>query len=636
MSVIQETVCGVNIQLDRLQQQLADSQALGAADISAESLDSIGELQDIINSISVTSKTQPLLSPDRLVDLLSSPAFSRLRVQTNLHGGSILQISDYVWLVAAKAAVQASGLVMNTLLDQTLQLYDETYYWGEMLGSTWYTGLYAVQRSPGQLSRWTKDVCVSQPYRGVSAITALWARFFQIAHPKAWKLEGHSMRAHLLSPIRSCRAEMRQKRDMLLTMKELHASSLGLLMEGCHLFDANDSPSSSSTSPMNGELCDVISRAVISIEAIFQQIALVPSTRELEESVFSSLDKDASKCSLPTQDDNPVNKPLDLIERLVLVLRDKLPDHATSMSRFTARQGRPSFIVRYWLPVSVAILSGSTSVRLLANRQDEIVQWIVNIGSTTIDFWGNWVVQPIRKLIGTIRHDEKSEIAIMSKNSLLADRASLERMVVDFVRDRPDLSNGVVADTTAIVNSVQEGDLTPVLKAYERDLRSPFVGTVRGDLVRALLIQIQKTKVDVEIAISGIDALLKSQELVFGFVGLTPGILVSFATFRWLGGLLGSRRGLRKGRHQHEVKRGLRNMARILTSSMVLSNGTVPYKVSGQLICEAEALLQHVKPIFGRMQYEEFREDLQDLLNVQNGVNNQLRVIERMRWAYCH
>ena len=65
---------------------------------------------------------------------------------------------------------------------------------------------------------------------------------------------------------------------------------------------------------------------------------------------------------------------------------------------------------------------------------------------------------------------------------------------------------------------VREGDLTPVLKAYERDLRKPFMGTVRGDLVRALLIQIQKTKVDVEIAMGGIDALLKSQELVFGFV----------------------------------------------------------------------------------------------------------------------
>lgn len=42
------------------------------------------------------------------------------------------------------------------------------------------------------------------------------------------------------------------------------------------------------------------------------------------------------------------------------------------------------------------------------------------------------------------------------------------------------------------------------------------MGTIRGDLVRALLIQVQKTKVDVELAVSGIDALLKSQELVFG------------------------------------------------------------------------------------------------------------------------
>jgi hypothetical protein len=34
---------------------------------------------------------------------------------------------------------------------------------------------------------------------------------------------------------------------------------------------------------------------------------------------------------------------------------------------------------------------------------------------------------------------------------------------------------------------------------------------------------------------------------------------------------------------------------------------------------KAEALLLHVRVIFGSMQYEEFREDIQDLLNVQDG-----------------
>jgi nuclear control of ATPase protein 2 len=84
------------------------------------------------------------------------------------------------------------------------------------------------------------------------------------------------------------------------------------------------------------------------------------------------------------------------------------------------------------------------------------------------------------------------------------------------------------------------------------------VGTVRGDLVRALLIQVQKTKVDVEVAIGGIDSLLKSQELVFGLVGLTPGLLISFAAFRWLGGVFGSRKGLRQNRKQGETIRVLR------------------------------------------------------------------------------
>lgn len=513
-------VCSVNTQLDCLQQETTSFQALEAADLSAEYLESIGQLQDIINSISVTSKTQPLLSPSRLADLLSHPLFSRIRVQTAASDGNPTQISNYVWIVAAKAAVQTSGLVMNVLLDQTLQLHDETYYWSEMLGSFWYSGLYAVQCSPEKLYQWMKDTYIAQTDQGAPSFTARWARFYQISLHNAWKLGGNSIRAHLLFPIRSCRAEMRRERDLLQTMKELHTSSLGLLMEGWHLFDVNSFSTGSALGSMNGEWRNEIYRATVLIEAIFQQIALEPSTRELEQRAFATLDENTSNIQMQVQGQNPMHKPLDLIERLVHILRHKLPDHTTSMSRFIAHHGRPSCIVRYWLPVLAVILSGSTSMKFLTNRQDEIVQWIVDIGSTTLDFWGNWVVQPIRNLIGTIRHDEKSEIAIMSKNSLLADRASLERMVVDFIHDRPDLSDGALADTTTIVNSVKEGDLTPVLKAYERDLRSPFVGTVRGDLIRALLIQIQKTKVDVEIAISGIDALLKSQELVFGYVSI--------------------------------------------------------------------------------------------------------------------
>jgi nuclear control of ATPase protein 2 len=123
-------------------------------------------------------------------------------------------------------------------------------------------------------------------------------------------------------------------------------------------------------------------------------------------------------------------------------------------------------------------------------------------------------------VIGTIRHDEDNEVSIMSKRSLEGDRASLERMVVDFAIANPE--NGPLNETeiAALRARVREGDLTPVLRAYEKDMQSPVMGTLRGNLIRTLLIQIQKTKVDVEVAMSGIDSILKSQELLFGCVGV--------------------------------------------------------------------------------------------------------------------
>lgn len=42
------------------------------------------------------------------------------------------------------------------------------------------------------------------------------------------------------------------------------------------------------------------------------------------------------------------------------------------------------------------------------------------------------------------------------------------------------------------------------------------------------------------------------------FVGLTPGILVSYAVFRWALGLVGNRKGLRLGRRHDELKYALR------------------------------------------------------------------------------
>lgn len=45
-----------------------------------------------------------------------------------------------------------------------------------------------------------------------------------------------------------------------------------------------------------------------------------------------------------------------------------------------------------------------------------------------------------------------------------------------------------------------------------------------GDLLQTMLIQVQKTKVDVDLAMSALDKLLKSNELNFAFLGKVEGL----------------------------------------------------------------------------------------------------------------
>lgn len=42
---------------------------------------------------------------------------------------------------------------------------------------------------------------------------------------------------------------------------------------------------------------------------------------------------------------------------------------------------------------------------------------------------------------------------------------------------------------------IRQGDLTPVLRVYEDDIKKPVRSAVAGTLIRSLLIQVQKAKV---------------------------------------------------------------------------------------------------------------------------------------------
>lgn len=441
-----------------------------------------------------------------------------------------------------------------------------------------------------------------------------------------------------MSPVALCRAEARRKQARLKKLRELAASALGVLIDEGFPFSglgADDGRSASDFALSNNqEWKGVVERSVALMDLILRDILELDfNTSQLEDKVFSAVDEDS--LAVRAEDDDK-NRPVIVAERLYLLL-DELPCHMTTARQLVAKNGKPSRLVRYWLPATALLLSSTTILRILVNKKQAILGWIQDLGVTTRDFWLNWVVEPVRKVIGTIRHDANSEIAIMSRDSLKADRESLERMVVDFALDKSTATTGAssisetqVADIRA---RVREGDLTSVLRAYEKDIRNPLKGTLRGDLVRTLLIQVQKTKVDVEVAMSGIDSLLRSQELVFGFVGLTPGIFVSAGVSRYLLGVFGGRRGFAETRQAGRCVRVLRNIDRVFSEATPTETSVLPYKDHGLLICEVQVLRQLAHSLLPPDIEKDFLEDLNDLANVR-GVQYQQRALDRIRWAY--
>ncbi|KAB8226864.1 NCA2 family protein [Aspergillus alliaceus] len=646
MSVVNDHICRLDAQLDQVRQQINDSN-LASLDISKHKHDvdaatkHISDLENVIGSLSVTSKSEPLLPPEHIVGFISKLPCSLLEPHGLLPDGSTdSALEELMWLAVAKATVQTLGVVLKSFLGQSLLLSDEIFYWDAILDSYWYTCAYTLQTSPFRVWR---RLTKSHPNvtgsgaraRPPSPVSSRWAQIYEAIQRSFNTRNLHALQENVVSPFMAARFEIGRNREKLKTLKDLNAGGIGLLMKECFPNPSNrDSCNRTGPISISNQLRGTVYRSVVLMETFLQKLPSDSDAFDFGGSILSAANEGVAR--LQTESNNMCAPPAPrlALKRLQDILLRLLPAQKTLTFATLKKHGRPARLVRYWLPLSVMLLTASTSLSILTNHRHQLIQWVFNTGETTIEFWNNWVLDPIQRLIGTIRHNEKSEIALMSKNSLEADRSSLERMVIDFILDRGESKPGhSVLDINSIANKVREGDLTPVLKAYEKDLRTPFVGTVRGDLVRALLIQIQKTKVDVEIAISGIDALLKSQELVFGFVGLTPGILVSYATLRWFGGIFGNRRGLRAGRQQDELRHALRNAHRTLISSTSTISGLLTYRDYGLLICETEVLLNKAGTVLKGVDLRAFREDISDLIN-QRVVDRQLEIFGRMGWVY--
>lgn len=98
---------------------------------------------------------------------------------------------------------------------------------------------------------------------------------------------------------------------------------------------------------------------------------------------------------------------------------------------------------------------------------------------------------------------------------------ALQEMVVDYHQDKADAPLGPVR-TLALNQATTRGDLGDIHNDYVTALRAPVWGLLKGRLVRLLLIQVQKQKVDIDEVTDSMNNVLTHNDLTYRMFALMP------------------------------------------------------------------------------------------------------------------
>ncbi|KAI0043184.1 NCA2-domain-containing protein [Auriscalpium vulgare] len=325
-----------------------------------------------------------------------------------------------------------------------------------------------------------------------------------------------------------------------------------------------------------------------------------------------------------------------LVETLTITSSHVLPQHASEHDAHLRAHSllRPSRLTLMWPRLVILPPLTLYLVREAVASQDTLIALAQDAWETLKGFWRGWLVEPIVDILNTVRTGG-DEGMIVQKESIAADTQSLERMALSLAKDKLKYDAAQLEDLS---KQLRVGDLTPILKIFEEDIRSPVRSAVAGSLLRSVFVQVQKAKVDIDQALSGIDKLLKSQELTFAFVGVAPALAILYISTGSLLTLYSGGRG--SGRLGGQRRRtaawlAMRRTERLLVAQPQRPPGAshdVAPLTAGLLLLSVSALRRYAEghlPARSRLR-EGFLEDVGDLEDPGLNRDEKLLVVQRM------
>ncbi|KAG8660234.1 hypothetical protein MANES_02G135100v8 [Manihot esculenta] len=195
------------------------------------------------------------------------------------------------------------------------------------------------------------------------------------------------------------------------------------------------------------------------------------------------------------------------------------------LSIIVAKHQKPKKVTQYWIRYTCGAVGLSVcSMWLLRHSRlmgsPDIDNWIRGAKDSTVSFFNEHVEQPLLsirdELFETFRKRDKG---VMELEEVQLTANSLHRMLLTFSEQ--------TKGQKFPENASDQEMLEIVMARYEKELMHPIQNLLSGELARALLIQVQKLKLDIETAMLELDQILKANEINFAILAALPAFFIS-------------------------------------------------------------------------------------------------------------
>ncbi|KAI9223549.1 ATP synthase regulation protein NCA2-domain-containing protein, partial [Blastocladiella britannica] len=471
------------------------------------------------------------------------------------------------WLYLAKAAAAVFAQQLNASVRSALLVRCEAEWWREV-SPAWYLAMTLPLRLPAlspDRNPW-RHMLPTSPLRRLFSRTSFLtlasplSTLQSLGRPMSFADTLAAVRINAVSPLalplRRAADEITAHLNALEAAEKSAARVIGTLY--AHTLEAprvvtRDEVASSSMDALAatvGGMVRVLERALLPLDATVARGSIGGNNSDINNKNDDSDEEEHFMSpTSPTRHHVSTRRspsPLSASETLsrLLSLASSLEPAAERDQSLVAAHARPGWLVRTWLPVTVGVVALTVAVGDQQSLRDLAVSATAAARSAAAfvrNAVRDWLVAPAVQVYETVRHREH-RLAVVGARSVAADLESLERMVVEYARRHDAAGSAASPESLAVVRAgVRDGDLGPVMRDYERGVMAPVRSAVAGELVTLMLIQVQKSKVDLELAMAALDKLLKSNELNFAMLALLPTAMLAWVAVRGVSGWVGSR-----------------------------------------------------------------------------------------------